>query len=452
MHGQVSTPEQVGDELLVPVELSEDALALQFTRRHRDQFIYCAEWGSWLRWDGRRWARERTLAALDLARDVCREATTGEEKRLRSRVRSAQTVAAVTKLASADRSHAVTSDQFDRDLWSINTPGGTVDLRTGELRPHRPADYFTKVTAVTPGGKCPNWLRCLDEWTDGDADMIAFLQRFIGYSLCGSTREEVFAFFYGEGRNGKGSFLNTLVSVLGDYSAVAPIDAFTVSKHERHPTDLASLRGARLVVAQETTEGRLWDETRLKTLTGSDPVTARFMRGDFFTYVPQFTLVVSGNHKPGLRNVDTAMRERLALVPFTRSFVGENRDPLLKEKLIAEGPGILRWAIEGCLRWQREGLNPPAAVQDATDSYFASQDVVRRWLDERCDIGSSASATKAALYADFKEWAEASGEYVLSQRKLFEQVAARGVRLDETRVGRNRDRTVIGLGLVGGGR
>src|ERR1017187_1284583 len=209
------------------------------------------------------------------------------------------------------------------------------------------------------------WRRFLDRVTDGNAELQAFLQRVIGDCLSGSVCEHALFFLYGTGANGKSVFLSTIAGLLADYAKTAPASAFTASSTDQHPTDLAGLRGARFVTAIETEDGRWWAEAKIKSLTGGDRILARFMRQDFFEYVPQLKLVVAGNHKPGLRNVDEAIRRRLHLIPFTVTIAENERDPELTEKLKAEYPGILQWAIEGCLMWQREGLNPPVVVRDA---------------------------------------------------------------------------------------
>jgi len=435
-------PEQIG--------FSEDELALEFTRRYRDELLYVDEWNRWPRWDGARWRADRTREVYDLARRVCRRAaefaTTETE---RKRLRSAQTVAAVVKLACADRDHARVTEDWDSDPWLLNTPDGTNDLRSGASREHRRSDMITRVTSVAPGGSCPLWLASLERWTDGDEELVGFLRRFVGYALTGETREHVFGFSHGVGANGKSTFHGLLTYALGDYAAVAPVETFTEAHTDRHPTELAMLRGARLVVATETTEGRRWDETRIKTLTGGDPVSARFMRRDFFTFTPQFKLLISGNHKPGLRSVDEAIRRRLLLVPWSVTIPPRERDPELSEKLRAEAPGILAWAIVGCLEWQDVGLKPPARVLEATESYFAEQDSVARWIEDRLVVARNASATLTALYRDWQEWARDAGEYVHSQAAVLERLRERlGDQIDDARLGKRRDRALLGVGLA----
>jgi putative DNA primase/helicase len=214
-------------------------------------------------------------------------------------------------------------------------------------------------------------MKFLSDVTAGDRELQAFLQRMAGYCLTGTTTEQVLFFLWGTGANGTGTFLNTLRGIWGDYAAVAPMDTFVVTRSESHPTDVAGLRGARLVIAQENQSGHQWDEAKIKALTGGDPMSARFMRQDFFTYTPQFKLAISGNHKPSLHSVDEAIRRRMRLPPFNVKIPERDRDPDLPEKLRAEWQGILRWALDGCLEWQRTGLAPPAVVLEATNDYLA---------------------------------------------------------------------------------
>ena len=279
-------------------------------------------------------------------------------------------------LAQSDRVHAATVDQWDADPWLLNTPDYVIDLRTGVQRTHSPEDYITRLAAVSPGGECPTWHAFLDRVTAGDKELQSFLQRVAGYSLTGITTEHALFFLYGKGANGKSVFVNTIAGILADYHKTAPIETFTAAHGDRHPTDLAMLRGARAVTATETEEGRKWAESRIKALTGGDRISARFMRQDFFEYTPQFKLIIAGNHKPGLRSVDEAIRRRFNLVPFTVTIPPDERDPKLTEKLKAEWPGILQWMVEGCLEWQRIGLAPPKVVAEATAAYLEAEDAV----------------------------------------------------------------------------
>ena len=352
---------------------SEEALALRFAERHAAELRYIAAWNKWLRFDGKRWVFDETRKTWSLARKLCREVARGVNKpREAKNIANAKTRAAVVSLAGEDRRLAATVDQWDGDLWLLNTPDGVIDLRTGERRDHRAADYMTKITAVPPDASCPItlWRAFLDRVTHKDKKLQAYLARMSGYSLTGVTTEHALFFLHGDGGNGKGVFMNTTANILGDYHRTAPIETFTATKNEQHPTELAMLRGARMVTATETEDGRRWAESRIKTLTGGDRVAARFMRQDFFEYLPQFKLVISGNHKPGLRSVDEAIRRRLNLLPFTVTIPEAERDKELTNKLKAEARGILAWMIKGCLKWQKIGLARPTAVIEATDAYL----------------------------------------------------------------------------------
>ena len=406
--------------------VTEDAVAAAFSARHKDELRYVATWKTWLRYNGSVWYKDDTLDVFDLVRLFCRGfVARRNEEGDKKDLGKASAVAAVEKLAKADRRHAATVHIWDTDQWLLNTPDGVVDLCTGKLRENRFDDYMTKITAVGPGGECPLWLKFLHRVTKGDLELIAFLRRLLGYALTGSTREHVLGFFYGTGDNGKGVFLNTVSAVCGSYAAAAPVETFTESKNERHPADMAMLQGARLVTAQETEEGKRWAESKIKALTGGDAVTARFMHRDFFTYLPQFKLLFAGNHKPGLRNVDKAMRRRLLMILFDLTIPEEERDLKLKDKLVIEWPGILQWMIEGCLEWQQIGLQPPKTVMDATEEYFAVQDSVAIWLDECCKLGSGYQSS-ASLFVSWHSFCETTGEFPGTQKRLSQKLLDMG--------------------------
>jgi putative DNA primase/helicase len=420
----VGTPEV---EDARPPDFTDEALALRFAASHQDRLRYVANWGKWLIWNGTVWQFDDTMQSFNLARAICRCASAECLKpNIAATIASAKTVAAVERLARADRRLAATVDTWDHDPWLLNTPGGVVDLRTGNMRRHEIRDYMTKITNATPGGECPLWHRFLKRITGRDVELQRFLQRGSGYALSGSTQEHALFFGHGPGANGKGVFLNTTAASMGSYAATAPMETFTASQSERHPTDLAMLRGARLVTAQETEEGRRWAESKIKALTGGDPISARFMRQDFFTFTPRFKLFITGNYKPGLRNVDEAIRRRLHLIPFSVVIPASERDRNLAETLKAEWSGILAWAIEGCLAWQREGLAPPAAVRTATVEYLADEDGLALWINECCIVSPGGKAGSSELFLSWQFWAGATKEWVGSQKRFSQALMARG--------------------------
>ncbi|MFZ0210885.1 MAG: phage/plasmid primase, P4 family, partial [Roseiarcus sp.] len=322
----------------------------------------------------------------------------------------------------------------------LNTPEGVIDLRTGVRRQHRHDDHMTKIAAVGPGGDCPRFLAFLDRILGGDAELAAYIRRVLGYGLTGLTREHALFFGYGTGANGKSVLLSTVAGIMGDYHRSAPIETFTASNGDRHPTDLAGLRGARFVSSIETEEGRRWAESRIKH------DRRRHHRGEvhaagLFEYKPAFKLFIAGNHKPSLRSVDEAIRRRFHLVPFAVTIPPEERDGELTEKLKAEWPGILAWMIEGALMWQTEGLRAPPAVIDATAAYLEAEDAIAAWIDDKCERDLEAWEQSAALFASWSQWAEKSGEQAGTMKRFAQALKSRGF----TRHKRNQGQGFYGL-------
>ncbi len=412
---------------------SEDALALAFTSQYGEDWKYVALWGQWLVWTGPRWQPETTLRATDLIRGLCRRFALGAESpRTASKLASSGTVSGVERLARSDRRHAANAEEWDADPWRLNTANGVVDLRLGTLAVHARADRMTKLAQATlpqatASPACPTWMTFLHECTGGDVALQGYLQRICGYCLTGSTREHALFFLYGTGANGKSVFVNTLTAILADYATNAPMTMFMETRSDSHPTDLAGLRGARLVASVETEQGRRWNESKIKALTGGDKVSARFMRQDFFEYTPQFKLLIAGNHKPSIRNLDEAMRRRLQLIPFTITVPPERRDKQLEQKIWRERDAVLAWMLEGCKEWQRIGLHPPKVVCEATDEYFESEDAIGRWLAERCSFAANLRSLTCELFNDWKEWAELNGEFMGSQRRFSDALLTRRI-------------------------
>jgi putative DNA primase/helicase len=421
---------------------SDEALALRFAERHSCDRRFVAAFGKWYLYDGVRWREDDTLETNDLVREICREAAAEcrKKKSLSRSLAGAGTVAAVERLARSDRRLAATANQWDQDLWALNTPGGLVDLRTGKIRPHRPDDFATKLTGTAPDESCliEKWLKFLQRVCGEDAELISFLRRVAGYALTGVTSEHALFFLYGTGANGKSTFLNALTAALGDYHKTSPIETFTASATDRHPTDLAGLRGARLVTSVETEEGRRWAESKIKSLTGGDRIAARFMRQDFFEFTPTFKLLVAGNHKPGLRSVDEAIRRRFHLVPFTVTIPVEERDETLGDQLKDELPGILAWAIGGCLEWQECGLVAPAVVRNATAAYLEAEDALAAWIEDVGEQDANAWENSNALYRSWKSWCDRTGEHSGSLKKFSQRLEDRGAAIG-MRKGRGSD-------------
>jgi len=423
----------------LPPEFSEDSLAERFTTAYADTMKYCGPAGCWYVWWKGKWIKDDTAVAIDRARKVCKLASAevmlrapalGQKaERISNAVSSRRMFSNVEQIARTDRAHIVTPTKFDSRLWILNTPGGIVELKTGELRPARKDDFCTLAANVTPdgAGHCPRWHEFLDDATNGDPELKLYLQRVAGYALTGAITEHAFFFCYGGGGNGKGTYVNTLDYLLGSYSKVADMDTFTETRYSKHTTELAFLQGARLVTAQELDAGAKWNETRIKTLTGGDPITARHMYQSEFTYYPTFKLLFSGNNKPILKSVDDAMKRRMYLIPFEYKVPDEKRDGQLGNYLKeVEGPGILQWAIEGCLDWQHNTLNPPERVTINTNEYFEDEDRIGAFFVECCDIGIGLREATTRLYNRYREWCEENGEYAVSRKRFLSNIAQKG--------------------------
>ena len=435
-------------------DLSHDALATELGARSWDANArHVALWGKWLFWSGTRWEIDDRLDHLTRTRAFLRhraadliewaegkaagiEATEGEDKAEKLRrwakeqargLRNKTTVAAVESLARANKGSVARADDFDRDRLLLGTPGGTVDLRTGQLRPPGRGDMITKLTACAPAPGTPQrWLSFLHEVFDGDAELVAFMQRAAGYALTGETREHKLLFLYGTGRNGKSVYLDVLTHIWSDYARRVPAAAFLHSQGERHPTDIAGLQGARLAVGSELPKGKTWDESVIKDLTGGDKMTARFMRQDFFEFDPQLTLMIAGNNMPSFRGVDEAIRARVVLVPFTVTIPPEKRDRHLADKLKAEAGQILQWAIEGALIWQRNGLDVPAKVEKASADYFDAEDIVGLFIGDEIETIGGAFTASRDLHQRFTQWCEGQGLAAWTQNTLVKELRGRG--------------------------
>lgn len=450
----------------VPVEtapdLSHDELALRMGEAFGwdERARYVQTWGRWLFWDGARWRQDDKLrhmtecrawlrqVADDLQRwaetraDTMKAADADALKRWAKKearaLRSEPTRNHVVSMAASNPGLVASADQFDANLDVIGTPGGVVDLRTGQLRPSTRDDYLTRSVAIAPECKTPErWLQFLCDSMDNDLEMVGFLQRLCGYALTGHTSEHKLPFLWGPGGNGKSVFANTLHDLFGDYAKRAPAEAFLQARGERHPTDLAGLAGARLVIGSELPAGRAWNESVIKDLTGGDSITARFMRMDFFTYRPQFSLLIVGNHMPAIGSVDDAMRRRVLLIPFTKTVLPEKRDTGLQAKLREEWPGILQWAISGAVAWYRDGLQVPDKVTAASSDYLDAEDVTGQFMDACMEYDrASGGDLSSDAYAAYTTWMEGQGAHPMSQRAFTQALRERGVTVAKYRDGR----------------
>ena len=410
--------------------LNQDSLALAYAEAHGSRLRYCHHACHWYVWTGSIWLRDETGLGFNLARELCRQAAFKlEPGQKKDDMAKASTSASVERMAKVDRALAVTATSWDQNPWLLGTPDGTVDLRTGALQPSRQDDLITKKTAVSPaaaGTAHPLWSAFLDQATGSDKELQAFLQRLVGYCLTGDITEEMLAFLYGDGGTGKGTFIGTIVAVLADYAVAVPIEVFTAGSKINLEYYRAQMAGARLVTASETEGGATWAESQIKEMTGNEtPLSARQPYGKAFTYRPTFKIVLVGNHAPRLKGRSKAMERRLRIAPF--KLQPKKPDLSLKERLRAEYPAILRWAIEGCLAWQRSRLGTSAAVAAESSAYFEQQDHFGRWMAERCMtgtdvVGKPLKEKPSKLLGSFLLWAKENNEAAVNSGEFREMI------------------------------
>jgi len=427
--------------------------ARRLVRQHGDDLRYCFPFKSWLVWDRTRWVLDNTGEIERRARHTVAQMYTEASSKGTSAARKAMAnwakgsesrhrLNAMIDIARAEDAVPVKPDQLDADPWVLNCKNGTLDLRTGELRPHRRGDFLTKIVPVEydENATCPKWIRFLLDVLP-DPDLRAFLALAVGYSLTGITNEHCLFFAYGTGRNGKSTFFETILALLADYSHKMPTETLMVGK--RTPggasPDVARLPGTRFVVAAEVEEGRWLAESLVKDLVGGDTLTARQLYQDYIDFRPSHKLWMYGNHRPVIRGTDMAIWRRIHLIPFTVTIEADKVDRDLPQKLAAELPGILAWAARGCLDWQRSGLQVPQLVSDATSEYRRNEDEIGRFLDDCCVDDIYATVTKSDLYDAYREW---GGD--MSKRRFGAKLRDRGIVEDRT----SGTRFWLGVGLL----
>jgi len=426
---------------------------------HSLRFVY--PWG-WLSYDGKRWRRDESgvvmrcakQCALSFYRDASSAADRGDSDQAKllakhaASSQSARAIKAMVEMAQSEQAVVARAEQFDADPWLLNVDNGTIDLRTGTLRPHRREDLLTKLCPVAydPKAKAPTWEAFQQRITDGDHELIAYKQRMYGYAITGDVGEQAFFIAYGSGSNGKSTEVTTVREVLGeDFAWHAPSETLVGRREGGIPNDLAQLRGMRLVTAAESDAGRRLAEGLIKQLTGGDPITARFMRQEYFTFRPTHKLILATNHKPEIWGSDHAMWRRIKLIPYTVTIRENEKDPQLPQKLLTEAPGILNWLVQGCLEWQRMGLPAPTAVYEATSRYRAEQDVLAEFISDCCVVSPRARVGKGKLFDEYSQWCEANKERPLSKRTLGDKLRERGI--EEYR-GHGGVREWQGIGLI----
>jgi putative DNA primase/helicase len=417
--------------------------ARRFVDQHCANVRYCPQMGKWFTWDGNRWSLDDTDEILLLARktieSIWREADAAAApserdflKKWGKRSESEGKIRAMVSLAASEPEVRVNPGALDTDPMLLNCTNGTVDLRTGELRAHSRNDLCTKLAPVPydPDAKCPLWRKFLNTVTDGDEQIQAFLQAIVGYALTGNTTEQAIFMLYGTGANGKSTFIERIRAMFGDYARNANFSTFLAMEESSARNDLARLVGARLVTAVEVERGRRFSEVVIKQITGGDPITARYLFHEYFEYSPQFKVFLAVNHKPRIRGGEHAIWRRIKPVPFTVTIPPEEQDRDLVAKLRGELPGILRWAVKGCLAWQGPGLSLPQAVMDAVREYRGEMDLLGGFLEARCVLSAEAITTSATLYEAYGEYCQENCEPPLNKKQFGVCLEERGLRPD----------------------
>lgn len=400
------------------VSLSEDALSVDFVHRNAHRL----KWTAGMEWffnTGERWAPDEGLKRFNFSRIVAREAAaklSSKELKLARKIASNGTINSIVNLSKSDPSISISINSWDSDPMALNTPGGMVDLKTGNIRP-RAGDFVTRCARCTPDSNIPTptWLSFLDSVFQKDEELIEFIRRLLGYFITADRREQKIFFAHGLGSNGKSTLFNFFQWLCGDYALDLPAEVLMTQRNPGHPTELAQLRGIRIAISGEIERGSHWAEARINRLTGEETLTARVMRGDPFTFRQTQKHLVVGNHKPRLDGSDPALVRRFVLIPFDAVFSAGQRDMTMIDKLKDEAPGVLAWIIRGSVEWYTGGLQIPSKISNSSAEYMEENDDIGTWMAECCVMESSSPLAKAAdLYESYSSWVKARGQFAVS--------------------------------------
>lgn len=414
-------------------------------QKHGADIRYCHPWGKWLVWDGKRWRIDDTAEverrAKNIADDIwsdtlkiAKDVGEGIFSKLLQFARYSSSTTSISKMltsAASENGAQVLPHQLDADPWMLNVDNGTLDLRTGVLRPHTREDLLTKISPVAfdSNATCSSWEKFLLSVFGGSDALVGYVRRLCGYWVTGVVRDQILPILHGSGANGKTTFLNSFMDVLGpDYSMKAVPDFLMVRRNENHPTDKADLFGKRFVACSETEEGKRLAESMVKELTGDEKIRARRMREDFWEFRPTHKIALCTNHRPIVAGTDVGIWRRLRLIPFEVRFWDPDHEsdgpPALRQdkdltnKLRAEYPGILTWIVRGCIEWLHDGEQSPEIVRKETKAYRESQDILGSFISECCVTGEFFAIRAMELYSAYKAWCETTGEYQVNQRKF----------------------------------
>ena len=438
------------------LQFTDTTNAYRLMAEHGKDIRYNAVWKKWLVWNGTNWSLDDGYLVHDrglkMIRGIYDELLKTADYRDRMDIEkhamqseSARRRKALIEVASWIPELNVKTDDLDTNPWLLNVRNGTIDLTTGEIRAHNLDDLMTHCAKVdyVAGADCPAWRQFLLEIMGYNQELYMFVQKAAGWAITGDTSEQTMFILYGTGANGKSTFLNTVMNMMGDYACASPTETFMKKTGDQMTNDLARLRGARFVTTTETEQGRRLSEPLIKQITGNDRITARFLYGEFFNFVPTFKLWMATNHKPVIKGTDHGIWRRIKLVPFTTRIEEERQDKHLEQKLMAEAPGILNWLLEGVRRWRAEGLKAPNVVVNATDEYRAEMDVIGDFLKDRCSMAEGAAVRARELFKCYQDWCDDNNERACSERFF-------GLRLKELGIAQKRcmdGRHWLGVGL-----
>jgi putative DNA primase/helicase len=419
----------------------------------------------WLIWTGHRWQRDGRSAIMQFAlvgirakQQAVLVRTIPDDKeadkawnadiRWSKRAEDARKLEAAVTLAATMPDLVTPVHDLDQHDHLLGVGNGVVDLRSGQLRAGDPRDLLTQASTISfyPDATAPRWEQFLNEVFEGDQEVVSYIQRAVGYSLTGSTREQCYFQCYGTGANGKSTLLQILLELGGEYAKETPFSTFEMNRQSGQGYDLADLRGKRIVLSSETADGARLNEARVKAVTGGDTISARHLYKEYFTFSPKFHLWFASNHKPTIKGTDLGIWRRVRLIPFAASFTGDKADRELLSKLRAELPGILAWAVQGAVEWWARGLQEPDIVKAATEEYRADSDMLGKFLTESTMLGEDKTAESALLYRCYTEWCTENGLHELNRIKFGQELKERG--FEPVMLGKSRKRSYKGLGLL----
>ena len=414
-----------------------------------DDIRYVYEYKNWIHWEDDIWVTDEnghmSRLAKQVAKSIFLEAANEADEKLQKKLvthafasEGSNRLNSMIDVSTTEIGITISQSALDNDRYLLGVKNGVVDLKTGNLLPSTKPQMITKRANVEfdADAQCPVWENALSQMMAGDKDVVEYLQRAVGYSLTGDTREHLLFFLHGFGENGKSVFINIIQKFLNDYAAQTPVSTIMKKAKGSIPNDIARLKGARFVSTTETEEDSRISDAEVKHMTGGDTVTARYLHKEFFEFIPQFKLWISGNYKPILGE-DHGIWRRVILVPFEVTFDEKTRDDQLEDKLTNELPGILNWAIKGCLNWQKQSLkvNPPKKIANATNEYKSDNDRIDSWTYDCCEKDPSFSAKSSELYESFRNWAGTNGESGMSHRTFSQKMVERRYAKKRTNTG-----------------